>query len=850
MNARSWLAAASLAVALIGAPACAQQPATGAAAQAALRAGHYPEAVEIGRAAVARDANDALARRALVRALAETGEYDQAIEAAGTAPELAVTRAQLLIERGRTADAEAALRAVAPNAPDRASADLELALIQYRRGDRDEAFRAFDRFIDLYNASDRLSARDLVAVGTAVRYLGERDPQLFKDALKAFDQAAAADPGDPEPKLRVGELFLEKYNSPDAQGAFREVLATNPKNPRALLGVARAKLFDGETGEAMQLVRGALEVNPQLVPARLTLARMLLDAEDDDAAEAEVRGALEVNPASLDALSLQAAIRYLRDDRAGYDAARAQLQRLNPSYAGVYTAVAEMAATHRRYADAVGLAQEAVKLDPRDWSAFGVMGLNQLRIGRVDEARASLTTAFKGDPYNAWIKNTLDLLDTYPQYQLRNTADFQLMLHGDEADLLFPYMSDLAEEAYTSLATRYGYRPQTPVRVEVYPRHADFSVRTVGLVGLGALGVSFGNVIALDSPRSRDAGEINWGSTFWHELTHAVTLGLSRNRVPRWFTEGLSTLEERRARPGWGTRTTPEFVAAYLQGKIPPVSRLNEGFIRPASPQLLGLAYHDASLVTEWIETTHGFDAILRMLRAYGEGRGTDDVFRSVLKLEPEAVDQAFDQWLRTRYTAQFAAMQDPAAFAARAAATERLVRAGDLAGARSALEADAAIFPVTAGGDSPFAALAELALGAGDQRAAADALGKAVLVDETAYAANLKLAELLVALGDTTAAAGALERAVYIYPYDVAVHLQLAKLYTAAGDHQKVVRERRAVVALKPAALADAHYQLAAALVQAGDRTGARTEVLHALEIAPNFDRAQELLLTLTAGN
>src|SRR5690606_28971837 len=139
---------------------------------------------------------------------------------------------------------------------------------------------------------------------------------------------------------------------------------------------------------------------------------------------------------------------------------------------------------------------------------------------------------------------------------------------------------------------------------------------------------------------------------------------------------------------------------------------------------------------------------------------------------------------------------------------------------------------------------------GAGDQRAAADALGKAVLVDETAYAANLKLAELLVALGDTTAAAGALERAVYIYPYDVAVHLQLAKLYTAAGDHQKVVRERRAVVALKPADLADAHYQLAAALVQAGDRTGARTEVLHALEIAPNFDRAQELLLTLTAGN
>lgn len=851
MTARFLLALVGTGLALAGAPACAQQPPSGVAAQAALRAGRYAEATELGRAALGRNPADALARRALVAALTETGEYDAALAAAGSAPDLAVTRAELLIARGRSQDAEAALRAVsAQGHPDRATADLDLALILYRRGEKDAAFRGFDRFIDLYNGSRNLSARDLTAIGTAARYLGERDPQLFKDALRAFDAAAAADPGDPEPKLRVGELFLEKYNSSDAQVAFRQVLATNPRNARALLGLARAKLFDGETDEAMTLTRAALEVNPHLVPARLTLARMLLDAEDGPAAEAEVRSALEVDPASLEALSLQAAIRYLRDDRAGYDAVRAQVHRLNPAYAGLYTTVAEMAATHRRYADAVTLAQEAVKLDARDWAAFGVMGLNQLRTGQVDGARASLTTAFRGDPYNAWIKNTLDLLDTYPRYQLRRTADFQLMLHGDEADLLFPYMSELAEEAYTALAARYGYRPVTPVRVEVYPRHADFSVRTVGLVGLGALGVSFGNVIALDSPHSREAGEINWGSTFWHELTHAVTLGVSRNRVPRWFTEGLSVLEERRARPAWGSRTTPEFIAAYASGKIPPVSRLNEGFLRPPSPQLLSLTYHDASLVAEWIETTRGFDTILRMLRAYGAGRGTEDVFRSVLELEPAAVDREFDGWLRSRYAAQFEAVKDPAAFAAQTAETERLARSGDLAGARRALEAAAAIFPVTAGGDSPYRSLAELALRNGDRRAAADALAKIALIDETAYAENVQLGEILEALGDSTGAAAALERAVFIYPYDIQLHLRLARLYATAGERQKVVRERRAVIALRPVDQADARYQLAIALLDAGDRAGARTEVLRALEVAPAFDRAQDLLLRLSAGN
>jgi Tfp pilus assembly protein PilF len=45
-----------------------------------------------------------------------------------------------------------------------------------------------------------------------------------------------------------------------------------------------------------------------------------------------------------------------------------------------------------------------------------------------------------------------------------------------------------------------------------------------------------------------------------------------------------------------------------------------------------------------------------------------------------------------------------------------------------------------------------------------------------------------------------------------------------------------------KPEAL----YQLALALAEAGDAAAARREVLHALEIAPRFQRAQELLLRL----
>ena len=53
-----------------------------------------------------------------------------------------------------------------------------------------------------------------------------------------------------------------------------------------------------------------------------------------------------------------------------------------------------------------------------------------------------------------------------------------------------------------------------PVQVEVYPDHEDFAVRTMGMPGLGALGVTFGEVVAMDSPSARKPGDFNWGARY------------------------------------------------------------------------------------------------------------------------------------------------------------------------------------------------------------------------------------------------------------------------------------------------------------------------------------------------
>ncbi|HEU4584304.1 MAG TPA: tetratricopeptide repeat protein, partial [Gemmatimonadaceae bacterium] len=347
---------------------------------------------------------------------------------------------------------------------------------------------------------------------------------------------------------------------------------------------------------------------------------------------------------------------------------------------------------------------------------------------------------------------------------------------------------------------------------------------------------------------------------------HAFTLGSSDHRVPRWFSEGLSVFEERRARPGWGGRVTPDFLAAFKGGALPPPSRLNDGFTRPAYPQQVAHAYYEASLVCELIARDHGTQALVRMLGAYRKGMSTPEVFRSVLGTNPEQFDSAFDKYMRERFGNRLAVVDplrlrgDPsdASAAARAgdgkfASTMRdgitALRSGrDDAAARLFREAKA-MFPEYAAGESAYWYLSQLALKRGDTTTAIAELQSIVDSNDTQYEAHLLLAKLLESRRDLAGAARVLERAMYIAPGAVATHEQLAGMYATLGDWPKAVRERRAVVALAPVDRAEALYQLALALHRSGDDAGARHAVLQALEAAPDFGRAQELLLELHQG-
>ena len=89
-----------------------------------------------------------------------------------------------------------------------------------------------------------------------------------------------------------------------------------------------------------------------------------------------------------------------------------------------------------------------------------------------------------------------------------------------------------------------------------------------------------------------------------------------------------------------------------------------------------------------------------------------------------------------------------------------------------------------------------------------------------------------------------AYERIAQLDPFDAANHSKLGHLKMQAGEPRAAVREFRAAIAAGSLDAASAQSDLAESYLALGDKAQARRAVLAAIEVAPGYPRAQELLL------
>jgi tetratricopeptide (TPR) repeat protein len=851
------------------------QEATLERARVLLKHGAYKEAIAAYSTLLQKNAADREAFGGLTRAQIETGEYQNAEKRLRTFlnehPSDASARSLLgdiEFQTGRYPEAAADYARVAKegNEIDALRANVGHARALLAQGKETEARAPLLVVGGYYSENRPRGAAELVVVAQAFTLL-----EKFTDANELYQDAREADPSYIEAFIGQGELLNQKYRYDEAPTLFQDAFKINENSPDAQAGYGQSVRYSSNDVASAAAER-ALKVNPNHVNALVLRAWLNLEADQFDLASKSLDRALAVNPNSIQAMGVRAAIFYLADRKAELDGQIKRALAINPHAGEVFDTLAQFAVNNRRYSDAVDYGRRAIELSPNRWSARTQLGIQLMRVGRVEEGRAELERAFKGDPFNPWAKNTLDLLDSMKDYVDTVRGPFLIKSSPKESGALAIYAADLVEEAHKKLTAKYRFTPPAPIAIEVFENHEDFAVRSLGVPGLGALGVCFGQVIAMDSPSARETGEFNWGSTLWHEFTHVITLEVTDHRIPRWFSEGLSVFEERRARSGWGDSWSLQNLKALSDGRFVKINDLDGAFTRPKTPDGVPLAYFQASMVCEFVEEKFGFDGILKMLASYKEGTKTPDVLQRVLKLSSDDFDRAFSDYLRTKTSAWIEAIGSgplratqgqtvsneallavlkatPNNYFAHLRLGANYKNEGDADKAIEHLRRASELFPYYAGEGNPYLPLAEIYEKRGQQAEAAAALETFVRYNETNADALAKLARLRLALGDRKGALEALKLSFYIQPFDPALHKLAGGIYLELGGPSEAIREFRVEIALAPPDLAEAHYDLARSLEAAGDRVEARRSVLRSLEIAPGFDKAQELLLKLRAG-
>lgn len=792
-----------------------------------------------------------------------TGQYKAGLEALAALPDNAYVwhaRGALHEEEGAFQEAEAAYRAAAEQKQD-LWRNLYLAAELFTRTGREaQAEELYNYIYRNYKNSAFRTAEELGVAAKAAARMGE-----FRDANDAFRTAHQLEPGHIRNLYWWGELFREKYNDADAQRTFDEAIAANPAYAPVYVGYARSVRSFAKQEEFARL---ALDKNPNSAPARNVLAGLAILDGQLNQAEDLIGEALAINPNNMEALAHLATVHHLRGAQPAFEEIEARALALNPRASDFYTILATNCDLKFRYPDAVAFGEKAIRANRRDANAYAQLGTSLLRLGRSQEARRYLDFSFEQDPFNLFVGNTLTLIDEYEDFALLESAHFRLLIHNSERDVLGAAILAEAEAAYASLVPRYPYAFREKILIEAYNDADDFAVRVAGVPHLGLLGVSFGDVVAINTPRGQEPGTYNWARTLWHELVHTLSIGISEFKLPRWFAEGLAVYEEHVARPEWRREMQLDFLMAFNEDKLLPLTQMDRGFTRPTYQGQILMSYYHASRIIGFIAEEHGFPAIVQILQGFAAGKNDATSVQDATGQTLEAIDTAFRAQVQAEYSSLapvLRGMPNPfesgepgvldGVLAGRGDFLDALQTGYEALGAEqwadaiAAFEEARALYPAFTDPGNPYDGLITAYRATGDNQKLMETLEQFLSISEHGAAEARELGMMYLAQGQAERATNYLERSLQVAPYDREVHTELATLHAGAGNFDKAVRSRRAILGLNPVDRAAAYYEFARVLQQATRSDEAKRAVLQSLELAPAYRDAQKLLLEIVDG-
>ncbi len=745
-------------------------------------------------------------------------------------------------------------------------------------GRRAESLPLLEEAVARYDSGMVFSSADVAMVALASWML-----ERHHDANSLFQEAVRADPRNLEAHALWGDLFLEKYNEGEAENSYQDALEINSRHGPALVGLARVN------GDEASL-RRALAVNPNSASALEAYGRLLQSANRMEEATEYFSRALERNPEALGVYSALAARAVMEDRLADFERHAARVEAFSPGNPVFPADVAEYLGANYRFAEAVEYARGAIAADPAYWRGYTLLGGNLIRLGEEEEGRANLEIGFDNDPFNVLSSNLLTVFDTLDEYATRESEHFLVRLSSRDADILWPYLEPLLEEAWDEMTAKWRFEPEYPVLIEVFENSRDFAARSVGLPDIGPLvGICFGKVITLISPATLSA---NWQEIAWHEFSHVITLQMTGNRIPRWLSEGVSVWEEQQGRPYWGRRQGLDLVRAADNDQYLPVAELNAAFSGARSNADLGFAYFQSYLVVDYIEQTYGFEKLRELVLQYAEMKSDEARIREVFGLGLDEFNSGFRAWIRSRvaeinihvhredapdegeghghgvrenssailselYNSESLKQymnsrleQNPRDFMAHLQLGIVLFKEEDFAAAKQSLAAAHELLPSYSGYPSPALVMSQIYEREGNREQRHHWLE--ILLENSQHDAQaaLVLAEAALDGGNHQRAAVYIDRALQVDPYQSEAHVLRARLADGVGDTAMAVAEYEILLQLEIDDPVAAGTDLAEAYLRDGQSAAAKRQVLRALETAPSYVRAQRVLLDSLDGS
>ena len=801
-----------------------------------------------------------------------TGKYTEVIAAAGEASaqnlptdEWPLLHVRALMATGLYPEARRQVEAALQHYP----LSIRLRLLGYdvlrANGDLPAARTLFDQF-EQY-ASNRPWAysgpEDRLAIGRATLIAGA-DPKVVLE--KFFDPLKKAKPEFRESYIATGELALAKGDFALAGKVFGEAAKKFPDDPDIQFGIARA-FASGDAETTAGALGKTLKLNPNHVAARLLLADRAIDAEDYARADALIGEALAINPALPEAHAMRAVLANLRADAKGEQQARDAALKHWPTNPAVDWQIGQKLSRKYRFSESADRQRQALKFDPAYIPAKMQLAQDLLRLGQDAEGWKLVEEVQKADPYDVVAFNLTTLHDRIAKFQTLKSEHFLVRMDPQEAAIYGQDALALLERAHSTLTKKYGFEIKQQTIVEIFPEQKDFAIRTFGLPGgQGYLGVCFGRLITANSPAARPGSAANWQAILWHEFCHVVTLTMTKNKMPRWLSEGISVYEERQQRGNWGEKMQPRYRRMILGEDLTPVSQLSGAFLKPKTPAHLGFAYYESSLVVEYLVERFGLEKVKRILSDLARGVEINEAIAAHAQPIAE-IDAEFAARAKTLAKATGPALdwakpapadvdggaldgflaKNPNNFDALMTQAMNRIAAGEWEAAKTPLQKLIALYPGQHDAESAYSLLARAHRELKETAEELAVLNKIAELSPDAPDAYARLIELATARQDWPEVLANAARFAAVNPLTSTPHRAAAAASEALGKKPDAIAAYRTVLRLAPENPADIHYRLARLLHETRDPS-AKREALLALEEAPRFRAALKLLLEINS--